>query len=161
MSSVDSFLVTLFSNNSLNVFPDNVQSAFTNIVNISENLNENWEVGISELYLNDLPTTEVLIVVDNLKSMHSMNRGLIFIYTDIIKPRCVGDKRTRCLRVLLHNGVARMMQFKNIEYYPMENCDVRDISILISDSSGYKVPFKPSAIPIYVTLSFRKKRNIL
>ncbi|QKS69578.1 hypothetical protein 4 [Drosophila-associated adintovirus 2] len=161
MSNSDSFIVTLFSNNSLNVFHDNVQSAFTNIVNISQNLGENWEVGISELYLNDLPSTEILLVMENRKSIQNMNKGLIFVYTDIIKPRCVGDKRTRCLRILFHNGAAKMMQFKNIEYYPIENCDVRDISILITDSKGYKVPFKPSSIPIYVTLRFRRICNIL
>jgi len=161
MTNLDSFFVTVLSNNSLNVYPDNVQCAFTNMVNISQNIGENWEVGISEIYLNDLPANEVLVVVDNRQTMHTMNRGLIFIYTDIIKPRCVGDKTTRCLRVLLHNGIAKMMQFKNIEYYQIENCHIRDISILMSDSSGYKIPFKPSAIPIYVTLHFRKKCNIL
>jgi len=59
--------VTVLSNNSLNVYPDNVQCAFTNMVNISQNLGENWEVGISEIYLNDLPANDILVVVDDRK----------------------------------------------------------------------------------------------
>jgi len=30
-----------------------------------------------------------------------------------------------------------------------------EISILITDSNGYKVPFETSAVPIFVTLHFR------
>jgi len=100
----------------MNVFPDNVKCAFTNIVNIPEDMNDDWEVGITDIYLNNYITytpNQDKNVVEETKFVSLVNvsiqwkipeKGLIFIYTDIIKPRSVGSKRPRCLRVLLYNG---------------------------------------------------------
>lgn len=185
------FFVTVLSNDSLNVFPDNVKCAFTNIVNIPETMSDEWEVGITDIYLNNCfgknhkklrrdtkentseesssNSSEFISLVNSetfrykaapLKA-DEIEYGPIFIYTDIIKPRCVGSKRPRCLRVLFTNGREKFMQFRNVEYYPIENYSPNEISILITDSSGYKIPFETSSIPIFLTLHFRKRRKIL
>jgi len=77
---------------------------------------------------------------------------LTFVYTDIITPRSI-------IRVLHFNGKEKSIQFKNIEYYPLDIWSPNEISILITDSNGYKVPFETSAVSIFVTLHFRRWRR--
>jgi len=87
---------------------------FTNIVKIPEDMNDDWEVGISDIYLNNnqdknvVEETEFVSLV-NAETFRYKNvsvqtnipeNGLSFIYTDIIKTRSVGSKRPRCLRVM-------------------------------------------------------------
>jgi len=122
----------LFSNDSMNVFPDNVKCAFTNIVNIPEDMNDDWEVGITDIYWskyikytpnqdkNVVEETEFVSLV-NTETLRYKNvsvqtnipeNGMIFIYTDIIQPRSVGSKRPRCLRVLHYNGKEKIFNLK-------------------------------------------------
>jgi len=53
MGYLKKIFITLLSNDSMNVFPDNVKCAFANIVNISEDMDDDWEVGITDIYLNN------------------------------------------------------------------------------------------------------------
>lgn len=53
MSDTD-FFVTVFSNNSLNIYSNNVQSNFTNSLQKCLKLTGDWVVGISEIFLNEL-----------------------------------------------------------------------------------------------------------
>jgi len=116
----------------MNVFPDNVKCAFTNIVNIPEDMNDDWEVGITDIYLNNyikytpnqdknvVEETEFVRLVyaetfryKNVSVQTNIPENeLIFIYTDIIKPRSVVSKRPRCLRVLHYNGKKKIFNLK-------------------------------------------------
>lgn len=51
------FNVTLLSNDSINKYPKNVLSSFTNYIDSPLNLYGSWEVGISEIFYNDFTTT--------------------------------------------------------------------------------------------------------
>lgn len=142
MNIPTNFYVTLLSNNSLMIYEDNVLSAFTNLVNLPTiTSKEDWEVGVTELYLNDgsteLPT-------------------ILFIYSDIIKPRCIGNKNIRCIRVLPYKGQSICYDFHNVEYYPLEISIINDISILIANSDGTQYNFQSSTTPNFITLHFRK-----
>jgi len=53
MGYLNKIFITLLSNDSMNVFPDNVKCAFTNIVYIPEDMNDDWDVGITDIYLNN------------------------------------------------------------------------------------------------------------
>lgn len=57
--SVDQFYITLISSASMLEFPDNVLSSFTNKLAQPCSVNENWVVGISEIYYNSFtPSTQ-------------------------------------------------------------------------------------------------------
>jgi len=52
MGYLNEIFIPLLSKDSINVFPDNVKCAFTNTVIISEDINDDWEVSITDIYLN-------------------------------------------------------------------------------------------------------------
>lgn len=145
MNIPNNFYVTLLSNNSLMVYENNSLSAFSNLVNLPTlTTKEDWEVGITELFLNE-GSTEISTI--------------LFIYSDIIKPRCIGNQHIRCIRVLPFKGQSKCYEFNNVEYYPIEISVINDISILIATSNGAQYNFNPSTIANYITLHFRKKRQ--
>lgn len=138
-----SFYITLLSNNSLMVYEGNTLSAFSNLVNLPFSISkEEWEVGVTELFLND---------------GSSKASTIVFIYSDIIRPRCVGDKNIRCIRIVPFKGESMCYDFHNIEYYALEISIINDISFLISNSDGLQYSFNSSSTPNYITLHFRKK----
>lgn len=84
---VDEFNVTILSNDSINKYPENVLSSFTNYMDTPLTLGENWQVGISEIFLNKF-------------KIESNDIEIVYIYSNIIRPRIVGDQCVRCLKVL-------------------------------------------------------------
>jgi len=48
---------------------------------------------------------------------------------------------------LYYYGKEKNIQFKNIEHYPLDIMSPNEISILITDFNGYKVPFETLAVP--------------
>lgn len=53
MSTIENeFYVGLLSNGSLNIYPENTQSAFTNVLAKNIKINEQWCVGLTEVFLN-------------------------------------------------------------------------------------------------------------
>lgn len=151
--NVNEFYVTLLSDNSMNVYTYNVQSSFTNIVNIGIKTDESWEVGLTEIFLNNAELVDQNSDVAGIEHPISIT----FVYTDIMKPRCVGDKKPKCLRLFAFNGRRQTQSFHNVEYYPVDQTTIKDISILITDANGKKIKFKQSFTPIYATLHFRRK----
>lgn len=145
MNIASDFYVTLLSDNSLLVFENNTLSAFTNLVNLPTlTSKEDWEVGVSELFLND-GAIELSTI--------------LFIYTDIIKPRCVGNKNIRCMKIIPFKGKSLCFDFHNVEYYPLELSEINDISVLILNSDGIQYNFNPSTTPNFITLHFRKTKK--
>jgi hypothetical protein len=49
----DEFYVTMLSNSSMNYYPENSLSSFTNKMNKYMQKDSNWKVGITEIYTND------------------------------------------------------------------------------------------------------------
>ena len=172
------FYVTVFSNNSMNKYTNNVLSCFTNYIDSPLGLKENWEVGITEMYHNKFISSykadETCVNLENdtaekrlcsydhnelnkkYKSQKLMD--FMFIHTDIIKPRHVGDQMIRCIKVLPANTLQDdYIKFGRIEYYPIEMSYIRSVSIAILDSESNRINFIQSILPTMITLHFRKK----
>lgn len=144
MNIQTNFYVTLMSSNSLTVYENNVLSAFTNLVNLPTlTVKEDWEVGVTDVILQD-----------GLEESPT----ILFIYTDIIKPRCIGNKNVRCIRVLPFKGKMEFFNLNNVEYYPLELSSINDISIEIAILDGSHYNFKSAVLPNTITLHFRKKK---
>lgn len=83
--------------------------------------------------------------------------GLMFVYTDIINPRCIGSIESRFLRVVpCADSKGGCISFKNVEYCPLEKTFIESISILIADGTGKKIAFNSSTKPTYIMLHFKK-----
>lgn len=173
------FYITLLSNNSMNRFPKNVQSAFTNYIDPPIILTPGeWYVGITEIFHNkfipafqNLPADSTVLVNKNHVSVAS-DESLVFspegrsrpaydmmyIYSDIISERIIGDQQTRCLKVLpTLTKPEQMIRFGRVEYYQVDVNHLRSISIRITDEEGDQIDFKRSVLPTMVTLHFKKK----
>ena len=83
---------------------------------------------------------------------------LMFIYTDVMKPRTIGNQATRCLKIIPSNGKGQNIIFDMPEYYPIEQQTLRTLSIQIANDIGEKINFEPSNIPTYCVLHFIKEK---
>jgi hypothetical protein len=81
-------------------------------------------------------------------------KTLIYLYSDIIKPRILGDMQTRYLRIIPMKKNEFKFEFKNIEYCPIEQTYIESISILLADGQGNKIEFNDSFFPTYIMLHF-------
>lgn len=79
-----------------------------------------------------------------------------FLYSDIIQPRGVGDKQTKCLKVIPIKNNESYIHFEKVDYFPVESNILKDISILITNGAGEKIDFKASMLPTFLTLHFKK-----
>lgn len=165
---MNDFSVTLFSNDSMSIYPENEFASFTNkLFRPLELEGDDWSVAITELYVDNNRITSI--------GTHC------FINTEIIKPRHVGSQYTRCLRVFHIDGgfevkrisrdaedfFYRSNQVRKFlpEFLPIENNFIDEISILLTDEDGEKIKFanqiKGSTIlPTYATLQFRRPQSI-
>lgn len=168
------FNITLLSNDSVNKYPRNVLSSFTNYIETPLNLYGSWEVGISEIFYNDFNVTyseakemleEGFIDTGILEEVSNKTKNtdqnffdMLYIHTDIIYPRVVGDQMVRCLKVMPASGKQQEYKtFGRIEYYPVELFHIRSISVNILDGESNRINFNESLLPTMITLHFRKK----
>lgn len=87
----------------------------------------------------------------------TVSTDMMYIYIDIIQPRHIGDTSARFLRILPTKPDGNDIQFKQVEYCPIEPSHIESISILITDSSGKNINFISSTKPTYLMLHFKKK----
>ena len=85
---------------------------------------------------------------------------LLFVYTDIMKPRIIGNQATRCLKIIPSNGKSHNITFDSPEYYPVEQQTLRTLSIQIANDEGQKIDFESSSVPTYCVLHFIKEKTI-
>lgn len=144
---MDNFYITLLSSDSMNYFASNTLSAFTNQFNKPYVLSDHWYVGVCHLYYNSFKNVD--------------KNELLYIYTDIIEPNQVGFSQIRCLRIIntIHGG-DNDIEFKKIHYMPIEKTQFENISILLTNGIGEKIPFDDSTHPTVVKLHFSKKKNV-
>jgi len=88
----DHFYVTLYSNASQDIYPDNKIAAFTTQLAqpIRLDPSEIWEVGLSEL------SYSVTSWQPKVLDMRSFMNALM--YCDLIAPQLIGTTKVRCLR---------------------------------------------------------------
>ena len=148
------FYVTLFSNDSQDLYPDNTIAAFTTklahpIVLGSSGL---WEVGLCELACpaSDQRTftkeTEPVVV----GASHA------FVYCNIIAPQIIGDSFVRCLRTYSLSPKPFQQAFKAIYYVPLEHNTIHNIRIEVLTREGSRVLFNDSSTPLRLVLHFRR-----
>jgi len=143
----DHFYITLFSNASQHLYPDNKIAAFTTQLGqpIILDPSEIWEVGFCEI---SSPST--MPVGDNTNA---------FVYCDLIAPQFIGTDMVRFLRAFNTTWPADYdteYLYDNVYYVPVEKTMFRDIRIEILNLTGERVAFKDSKTPLKVVLHFRR-----
>jgi hypothetical protein len=85
---------------------------------------------------------------------------LAFVYTNIIVPEVVDDKRVRLLEIMpirsVADGQVNLLEFSNTHYKTIDVDTISDIKILILTAYGTPVPFRYG--PATVQLHFRRQR---
>ena len=92
----------------------------------------------------------------------NLNRGFdtIYVYTDVVESRMVGDSIAPLLRALPVGGIHGATvsdRFTNIHYVPLLYSHFKSIEMDIRDDTGRRVPFEYGRVT--VTLHFRRRRN--
>jgi len=143
----DHFYITLFSNTSQHIYPDNKIAAFA--IQLAQPIilepSEIWEVGLCEL---TKPST--LPVGDNTDAL---------VYSDLIAPQFIGTNMVRFFRTFNTTWTANYDTeyiFDNVHYVPVEKRMFRDVRIEILNLSGERVAFKDSKTNFNVVLHFRR-----
>ena len=119
------FYVTLFSNASQDLYPDNTIGAFT--VELARPIrlgqNGNWEVGLCEF---SCPPGQVRAIGESI--------GLI--YCELIYPQFVGSSLVRCLRTYVYPSLDCQHKFEKVYYLPVEKQKITNIRIKILTLKG-------------------------
>lgn len=98
-------------------------------------------------------------IVDS-STIKNASTGLFIVYTDIIYPRTIGNTESRYLRIIpCADAKGGCIEFKNIEYVPLEKTYMESISIIIADGKGEKIQFNTSTKPTYIMLHFKIKEK--
>ena len=92
----------------------------------------------------------------------NMNQGFdtIYVYTDVVESRIVGDSLVplfRCLPVRGGHGTTVSDRFTNVHYVPLLRKEFGTIEVDIRDDTGRRVPFEYGRVT--VTLHFRRRRT--
>lgn len=141
----------------------NINKLTTTEMNITKNTNAESAKNSEESILsstNYFLEKSLNNLVDNIsnyfeKIISTEINDIIFIYTDIIKPRHVGNKKTKCLKVFSISSLKNYLNFNRVEYFPLETFNINDVSIMIRNDEGKELNLLPS-IPVYCTLHFKK-----
>lgn len=142
------FYISLLSNNSMDRYPNNTLSSFTNHLAQPIDLSsDDWQVGIVEFECNKAPSVKGLVT-------------LACVYTDFIKPQLIGNSLTRYLRIVSMKNASiniQIIQFKPVQYCPIDQKYLESISILIANLEGKNIDFDPSTTPTYILLHFKRQ----
>lgn len=176
MSCPQEFFLTLMSNDSVDKYPDNTLSNFTNYLDVPIDLYPKaWKVGISEIFYNPFVPSylsgpehqgilDFLTKEDSsrestgfLNSAGSFMSDFLFIYCDIIELKTVGSQSGKILKVMpVPFYPEKVLRFPHIEYSSIHDSHIRTISIKITNQEGYQTRFKNSILPTMITLHFKK-----
>ena len=146
------FYVTLFSNASQDLYPDNTIAAFTSKLAHPIELGSGWEVGLCEL---SSPPSENNIYFET-NEILPVGKGYGFIYCDIIAPQLVGDSFVRCLRTYPLSSKQSEQIFQSVYYVPIQRNTIHTIRIEALTQRGNRVPFRKGFTPLRLVLHFRR-----
>ena len=140
------FYITLFSNASQHIYPENKIAAFT--IQLAQPIildpSEIWEVGLCEL------SSARQLLADNTDAL---------VYCDLIATQLIGTTVVRFFRtfnIIIPEDYGGKYQFENVNYVHVEKRIFRDIRIEILNLSGERVPFTDGKTPLKVVLHFRR-----
>jgi hypothetical protein len=144
------FYITLFSNASQKLYPDNTLASFT--IRLAQLIilgsADKWEVGICEVSCQEFQ-------IGTFRSFDVVGKSNVLIYCDLISPQFVGSDYIRCIRTYIHPTKHCNQLFRNIYYLPVEKTAFQDISIALLQLNGEPVDFKDSTAPANVVLHFK------
>jgi len=148
----DHFYVTLFSNASIDLYPDNTRAVFTthlaHPIDLGTSSSE-WEVGLCEISYGG-PSNEPV------KPNTHVDKTMVFVYCDLVAPQFVADQNLRTLRIIQYPSIVGEHRFQNIYYLPVEKRVFRDINIQMRLMDGSTVPFEAGILPVKMVLHFRR-----
>ena len=96
------------------------------------------------------------------ENMVHMDQGFdtIYVYTDVVESRIVGESLATLLRALSvsgSHGATVSDRFTNIHYVPLLHSHFHSIEMDIRNDTGRRVPFEYDRVT--VTLNFRRRRT--
>lgn len=94
-------------------------------------------------------------IVESKRNLHK-NR-FIYVYCDAIRSRIIGEQATKCLRIIPLIDNSRDIQFKNVEYLPIEKTYLDSISIVLANSYGERIAFESGTVPTFLMLHFKRR----
>jgi len=146
------FYVTLFSNASKDVFPDNTLTGL--LIHLAQPIDlgsSDWEVGLAE-FSYKAPNRQIKqgTVIDVIISVN------VLVYCDLITPQIVWTENVRLLRTIFCPTQLGNHVFQNIYYLPIEQKLFHDIRIELRETNGEPAAFESSIIPTKVVLHFRR-----
>jgi hypothetical protein len=143
--SADNFYITLFSNASVNCYPDNYLTAFT--VDLARldvlSASEHWEVGLCEFSFLPVPNFELV------------HNTYAFIYCNVIAPQLMCADCVRCLRCITWPQYPDI-RFHQIQYMPVQKREFKTLSIAFIGMDGKQIELKNSDMPTRLVLHFRR-----
>ena len=131
--------MTLLSNTSKNLYPDNTIAPFTDeLARVVElGFSDNWEMGVFDF---SYPPNSVGTFKH--KTVGGDTTGLI--YCDLISPQYVGRALVRCMWTFICASLSGSHVFDNVYYLPVEKRKLQIIRIEIFQLTGKPVEFKSS-----------------
>ena len=142
------FYLTLFSNSSQALYPDNTVGAFTIELARPIELNPRykWVVGLCEFSCPANRSDELV----------AGTHGLI--YCNLIAAQLVGGTLARCLRTYIYPPQSHDCEyiFDNIYYLPVEDLLIKNVHVEILTLAGTRVPFESTATPAKLVLHIRR-----
>jgi hypothetical protein len=143
---MNQFYITVLSDSSLDIYPDNKLSGFQALLPKPVDLGrDNWEVGLCEFaYPISRPAKDL---------RHT------FIYCDLIAPQIVGSSLSRCLRIVQIPSTTGCHTFNTVYYLPVEKNFFQTITVEILTKWGERATFPPSKKPTMLVLHFRKVKQ--
>jgi len=145
------FYVTLFSNASTDLYPNNMIARCTTELPrpIEFWSSDRWQVGVCEFAYppNNVGVFKHTLLVGD-------TTGLI--YCDLMSPQYVGNVMVRFLRTFIYPDFYAQHIFDNVYNMPVEKRTFKNIRIEILQLTGEPVPFKSSKTPSMVVLHFRR-----
>lgn len=85
--------------------------------------------------------------------------GYMLIYSDIIKPRIIGNTMARVLTMypmITKTDTYQAIDIVNIQYCPIEKFSISNINILITNEEGEQINFEDGFFNTSIVLHFRK-----
>jgi len=147
------FYVTIFSNASIDLYPDNTRAVFTthlaHPIDLRGTSSSVWEVGLCEISYGG-PSNE--LVAPNTRA----DKTMVFVYCDLVAPQFVADQNLRTLRIIHFPSVVGEHRFQNVYYLPVEKRVFQDINIQMRLMDGSTVPFEAGILPVKMVLHFRR-----
>jgi hypothetical protein len=146
---MEQFYITLLSDSSINLYPENSLSSFRNDLARPVNLQRgSWAVGLTEIsYFQDERTS---------KEFRGLNKTPMFVYCNLIEPQLVGNSYVRCLRIIRFPRLDGHHVFNNVYYVPVELNSFQTVAIELVNKLGDLASIPDSVNPTILVLHFKK-----